>query len=79
MKNLDVSLFPFRRYWTGERYSGRVVGYSVDLLPNSGDQPPVHTKACPVPAHDSFRGDQGERIFPGRQDSSSDYPEKLIE
>jgi hypothetical protein len=52
---------------------------SSNLLPNSGDQPPVHTKACPVPAHDSFRGDQDERIFPSRPDAPSDYPEKLIE
>src|SRR5260370_26604292 len=52
---------------------------STNLLPNSGDQPPVHTKACPVPAHDSFRGDQDERIFPSRPDASSYYPEKLIE
>ena len=52
---------------------------SSNLLPNSGDQPPIHTKACPVPAHDSFRGDQDERIFPSRPDAPSDYPEKLIE
>jgi hypothetical protein len=30
---------------------------SSNLLWNSGDQPPVHTKACPVPADDSFRCD----------------------
>jgi len=32
-----------------------------------------------VPAHDSFRGDQDERIFPSRPDAPSDYQEKLIE
>jgi hypothetical protein len=72
---------------------GWVLGdYTVDQFPNlfrrrsssnlllaSGDQPPVHTKACPVPAHDSFRGDQDERIFPSRPEAPSDYPEKLIE
>jgi len=52
---------------------------SSNLLSNSGDQPPVHTKACPVPAHHSFRGDQDERIFPSRPDAPSDYPEELIE
>ena len=52
---------------------------SSNLLPNSGDQPSVHTKACPVPAHDSFRGDQDERISPSRPDAPSDYPEELIE
>jgi hypothetical protein len=52
---------------------------SSHLLPNSGDQPPVHTKACPVLAHDSFRGDQDKRIFPSRPDAPNDYPEELIE
>jgi hypothetical protein len=32
-----------------------------------------------VPAHDSFRGDQDERIFPSRPDAPSNYQEKLIE
>jgi len=30
---------------------------SSNLLPNSGDQPPVQTKTCPVPADDGFRCD----------------------
>jgi len=41
--------------------------------------PDAHPLACPVPAHDSFRDDQNERIFPRRPDAPSDYPEKLIE
>src|SRR5271166_5819855 len=37
---------------------------SSNLRPNSGDQPPVHTKTCPVPADDSFRCDDDQGLFP---------------
>ena len=52
---------------------------SSDLPPDCGDQPPVHTKASPVPAADGFRRDDNEGLFPSRPDPPSDYPEELIE
>jgi hypothetical protein len=38
--------------------------FSSDLPPDSGDQPPVHTKTSAVPADDSFRCDDEESMFP---------------
>ena len=38
--------------------------FPSDLPPDSGDQPPVHTKTCPVPADNSFRRDDDESLFP---------------
>ena len=38
--------------------------FPSDLPPDSGDQPPIHTKTCPVPAGDSFRRDDDESFFP---------------
>jgi len=53
--------------------------FPSNLPPDSGDQPPIHTKTTPVPADDGFRRDQDERILPSRPDPPSDYPEELIE
>jgi hypothetical protein len=50
-----------------------------DLPPNSGDQPPVHTKTSPVPADDGFGRHDEEGLLPSRADSPSDYPEEPIE
>jgi hypothetical protein len=50
-----------------------------DLLPDSGDQPPVHTKTSPVPAHDGFGRNNDERVLPSGPAPSSDYPEEFIE
>ena len=52
---------------------------SSNLRPNSGDQPPVHTKTSPVPADDGFGRDDDEGLLPSRPDPPSDYPEELIE
>ena len=52
---------------------------SSNLLPDSGDQPPVHTKTSPVPADDGFRSDDDERLLPRRPDPASNHPEELIE
>jgi len=52
---------------------------SSDLRPDSGDQPPVHTKTTPVPADDGFGRDDDEGLLPSRPDPPSDYPEELIE
>ncbi len=52
---------------------------SSDLRPDSGDQPPVHTKTTPVPADDGFGPDDDEGLLPSRPDPPSDYPEELIE
>jgi hypothetical protein len=53
--------------------------FSSDLPPDSGDQPPVHTKTSPVPADDRFGRDDDEGLLPSRPDPPSDYPEELIE
>jgi hypothetical protein len=53
--------------------------FSSKLRPNSGDQPPVHTKTIPVPADDGFGPNDKERFLPRRPDPPSDYPEELIE
>jgi hypothetical protein len=50
-----------------------------DLLPNSGDHPPVHSKASPVPANDSFGCDDEQGVLPIRPDSPGHYPEELID
>ena len=52
---------------------------SSNLPPDSGGQPPVHTKTSPVPADDGFRCDDDEGLLPSRPDPPSDYPEELIE
>ena len=52
---------------------------SSDLPPDSGDQPPVHTKTSPVPADDGFGRDDEEGLLPSRADPPCDYPEELIE
>ena len=52
---------------------------SSELPPDSGDQPPVHTKTSPVPADDGFGRDDDEGLLPSRPDPPSDYPEELIE
>jgi hypothetical protein len=51
-----------------------------DLSPDSGDQPPVHAEASPVPAGNGFgRDDEDARLLPSRPDPPSDYQEELIE
>ncbi len=35
-----------------------------NLPPDSGDQPPVHSKTSPVPADDGLRRDDDEGLFP---------------
>jgi len=52
---------------------------SSGLPPDSGDQPPVHTKTSPVPADDGFGRDDDKGLLPSRPDLPSDYPEELIE
>jgi hypothetical protein len=53
--------------------------FSSGLPPDSGDQPPVHTKTSPVPADDGFGRDDNEGLLPSKPDPPSDYPEELIE
>jgi hypothetical protein len=50
-----------------------------NLPPDSGDQPPVHTKTSSVPAGDGFWRDEDEGLLPSRPDPPSDDPEELIE
>ena len=52
---------------------------SFDLPPDSGDQPPVHTKTSAVPADHGFGRDDDEGLLPSQPDPPSDYPEELIE
>jgi hypothetical protein len=49
---------------------------SSDLPPDSGDQPPVHTKTSPVPADDGFRRDDEEGVLPSRPDPPNNHPEE---
>jgi hypothetical protein len=53
--------------------------FSSNLPPDSGDQPPVHTKTSPVPADDGFGRDDDEGLLPSRPDPPSEHPEKFIE
>jgi hypothetical protein len=53
--------------------------FSSDLPPDSGDQPPVHTKTSAMPADHGFGRDDDEGLLPSRPDPPSDYPEELIE
>jgi hypothetical protein len=50
-----------------------------DLRGDSGNQPPVHTKASPVPADDGWVVTTMGELLPSRPDPASDYPEELIE
>ena len=52
---------------------------SSNLRPDSGDQPPIHTKTTPVPADDGFRRDDDEGLFSSRPGPPGNYPERLIE
>jgi hypothetical protein len=51
---------------------------SADLPPDSGDQPPVHTKTSPVPADDGLGCDDDEGLLLSRAYARSG-PEELIE
>src|SRR5258708_14351496 len=50
---------------------------SSNLRPDSGDQPPIHSRTCPVPTHYGFRRDDDESLFPSRPESTNDDPEEL--
>jgi hypothetical protein len=52
---------------------------SSNLPPDSGDQPPVHTKTSPVPADDCFGRNDDEGFLPSRPDPPSNDPKELIE
>ena len=52
---------------------------SSNLPPNFGDQPPVHTKTSPVPAHDGLRRDDDESLLPSGPEASSGDPKEFIE
>ena len=53
--------------------------FPSNLPPDSGNQPPVHTKTSPVPADYGFGRDHDEGLFPSRPDPPSNHPEELIE
>ena len=46
--------------------------------PDSGDQPPIHAKASPVPADNSFRSDDDDRLLPLRPQPTNGNPEELV-
>ena len=52
---------------------------SSNLRPDSGDQPPVHTKTSPVPADDGFGRNDDKGFLPSRPDPPSIDPKELIE
>ena len=45
---------------------------------DSGDQPPIHAKAGPVPAHNRFRSDDEDQLLPLRPQSTDGNPEELV-
>ena len=47
---------------------------SSNLRPDSGDQPPVHTKTSPVPADDGFGRNDDKGFLPSRPDPPSNDP-----
>src|SRR6516225_10566796 len=51
---------------------------SPGRFPDSGDQPPIHAKAGPVPADNSFRSDDDDRLLPSRPQSTEGNPEELV-
>jgi hypothetical protein len=57
----------------------RSPGGVLNLRPDSGDQPPAHTKTDPVPADDGFGRNDDEGLLPSRPDLPGNYPEELIE
>ena len=51
---------------------------SPNRLPDSGDQPPIHAKAGPVPADNSLRNDDDDRPLPSRPQPTDGNPEELV-
>src|SRR5271165_1921040 len=53
--------------------------FPSNLPPDSGNLPPVDTKASPVPADDSFRCDDEESLFPFRPEASNNNLSSLCQ
>jgi len=51
---------------------------SPNRSPDSGDQPPIHAKAGPVPADYSYRSDDDDRLLPSRPQPTDGNPEELV-
>ena len=51
---------------------------SPNRSPHSGDQPPIHAKARPVPPDNSFRSDDDDRLLPSRPQPTDGNPEELV-
>ena len=51
---------------------------SPNRSPDSGDQPPIDAKAGPVPADNSFRSDDDDRLLPSRPQPTDGNPEELV-
>ena len=51
---------------------------SPNRSPDSGNQPPIHAKAGPVPAHNRFGSDDDDRLLPLRPQPTDGNPEELV-
>ena len=51
---------------------------SPNRSPDSEDQPPIHPKASPVPANNSFWSDDNERLLPLQPHPTDGNPEELV-
>src|SRR6516165_6011918 len=51
---------------------------SPNRSPDSGDHPPIHAKAGPVPADNSFRSDDNNRVLPSRPQPTDSNPKELV-
>jgi hypothetical protein len=46
--------------------------------PRPGDQTPVQAKPCTMPADDSLRIDEHERLLPSTPETTGEYPEDFV-
>ena len=51
---------------------------SPNRSPDSGDHPPIHAKAGPVPADNSLRSDDDDRLLPSRPHPTDGNPEEPV-
>ena len=51
---------------------------SPNRSPDSGDQPPIHAKSGPMPADNSFRSNDDDRLLPSRPQPTDSNPEEPV-
>jgi hypothetical protein len=50
----------------------------TDRLSRHRDQPPIQTETSPMPADDSLRSHDDQRILPARPDTLDHYPKQFL-